>query len=137
MTALAARIEDLKLLKWFQLAGFYLFWPAVALIVWGELTQTPIPLEAEISDKVLHFTAYFGLAGMVCLALKGERRVIPAILGLAVLGGALEVIQGYVGRDCSLYDELANIGGAVTGAVIGWAVLRLVRPKVLAASSAS
>lgn len=133
----ARQIKSAELGKWLQRSGVYLFWPAVALIVWGELSPQAGALEFEVSDKVLHFTAYFGLAGMVCLALKADRRVLAATLGLAALGGVLEVLQGFTGRDPSIFDELANIAGAFSGAACGWLALRVLRPKVLAAPGAS
>ena len=43
----------------------WLFWPGVVLIVWGELTPNPPNLGGIFGwDKLEHFTAYFGLAGM-------------------------------------------------------------------------
>jgi hypothetical protein len=36
------------------------------------------------------------------------------------MGAALEIIQGFVGRDCDVWDETANTLGVVTGLVVGW-----------------
>jgi VanZ family protein len=121
-----------KLLKWFYLLAFYLFWPAAALIVWGELDPKPPSLETNIWDKALHFIAYFGLAGIAGVALKADRRMFAAVLGLVALGGVLEILQGFTGRDPSLLDEAANTLGAVCGAGAGWLLIRLLRPKILA-----
>lgn len=119
-------------MRWSTTLAFYLFWPAVALVVWGELSTGPSEIEAVIWDKALHFTAYFGLAGMTCLALKADRRVIAATLGLVLLGGVLEIAQGLTGRDPSWLDQLANSIGAVLGAGTGWLIIQLLRPKALA-----
>jgi VanZ family protein len=119
-------------MKWSPILALYLLWPAMALIVWGEVKPDAGEIETIVWDKALHFIAYFGLGGMVCMALKGERRVIAAILGLAVLGGALEIVQGFTGRDPSFLDETANILGAISGAAAGWLLLRALRPKILA-----
>jgi VanZ family protein len=121
-----------KLARWFQIIGLYLFWPAIAVICWGELTPQPAALETHIWDKALHFSAYFGLGGLICLALKADRRVVAATMGLVLFGGLLEIAQGFTGRDPSFYDELANTLGAVTGAGLGWLILWLVRSKALA-----
>lgn len=124
-------MERQKLLKWSRLAAFYLFWPALVLIVWGELDPSPPSLEAVIWDKLLHFIAYFGLAGIASVALRGDRRVVASTLGLIVLGGVLEILQGFTGRDPSLFDEIANTLGAVAGALAGRLLIRLLRPKIL------
>jgi VanZ family protein len=115
--------ETLK--KWIPLLALYLLWPALALVAWGELKPKPSEIEREFWDKALHFTAYFGLAGMVCLALKADRRVLWATLGLVLMGGFFEIMQGFTGRDPSFFDELANTLGAFCGAGTGWLVFLL------------
>jgi VanZ family protein len=127
-------MERQKLMKWSHLLAFYLFWPAVALIVWGELNPQPPSLETQIWDKALHFIAYFGLAGIATVALKADRRVVAATMGLIVLGGLLEILQGFTGRDPSLLDEAANSLGAISGAGTGWLLIRILRPKILAST---
>ena len=100
-------------------AALYLFWPAVALIAWGELTPHPPTFTAMFWDKSLHFTAYFGLASMATVVLGVQRRTLWAILGLIALGGVLEILQGFTGRDPDIFDELANTIGAISGALVG------------------
>ena len=99
-----------------RLADAVLFWPALAVVVWGEVFA-PIHLHLldRVNDKVLHFIAYFGLAVMAAAAFKGRRGAVWAVLALIVMGGVLEIVQGYVGRDMSLGDELANASGALIG----------------------
>lgn len=121
----------IRLMKWGPTLALYLVWPAIALVVWGELKPTPSEIETLVWDKALHFTAYFGLGGIFCMALKGDRRVLAAILGLAALGGVLEIVQGFTGRDASFYDEAANILGAFCGAGAGWLLIKALRPKIL------
>jgi VanZ family protein len=103
-----------------------LFWPAVAVVTWGELTPSPPHLEVYVWDKLLHFTAYFGLAGLAALSLKSRRALLYAVLGLIAFGGALEVVQGMTGRDAEWLDEAANTLGAILGAFAGLTCLRLV-----------
>jgi VanZ family protein len=121
-----------KLMKWSPTLALYLLWPAIALVVWGEVKPQASEIETIIWDKALHFIAYFGLGGMICVALKGRRRVLAAILGLAVLGGLLEIVQGFTGRDPSFLDEAANILGAICGAAVGWLLIKALGPKTLA-----
>ena len=106
-----------------RLSAMWLFWPAVAVVVWGELFATASETP-HVWDKLLHFTAYFGLSGLALVALVGRtRRTLLAALGLVLLGGALEVVQGMIGRDMSLYDELANAIGVLAGLGVGWIYL--------------
>jgi VanZ family protein len=121
------------LVKWLPRLAVLVFLPAMAVVSWGELSTTAAAAEADFWDKGLHFIAYFGLAGILCVALKGDRRALTATLLVALFGGVLEILQGFVGRDPDIFDEIANILGAATGAGTGWFALWLVRPKTLAA----
>jgi hypothetical protein len=50
-------------LPWVRRAGAWLFWPALAVVAWGELTPHPPALPGPLLwDKAQHFTAYFGLS---------------------------------------------------------------------------
>ncbi len=111
-----------RLLSFSRRAVRWLFLPALALIVWGELSPNPLPDAFEAtSDKLLHFTAYFILGGMAWSVFREGRRGALAVFVVIVLGGVLEVLQGMVGRDMSFWDEVANTAGALTG--VGAAVL--------------
>ena len=101
-----------------RLADALLFWPVLALVIWGELKPGVPHLLQDFSDKVLHFGAYFVLGAMAGGALKRRDGVVWAVLGLIVIGAILEVIQGYVGRETSLLDGLTNAAGAITGATL-------------------
>ena len=111
-----------------QNLSLWLFWPGVALIVWGELTPSPPDLSSILAwDKAQHFIAYFGLASMATMVLGLNRRLAGAVLGVILLGGALEILQGYTGRDPDIFDFIANLVGALCGTAIGaicWVALR-------------
>jgi VanZ family protein len=113
-------------IKFLHRLAVLLFWPAAVVVTWGELTPSPPHLEAYVWDKLLHFTAYFGLAALAALSLKSRRALLYAVLGLIVFGGMLEIAQGLTGRDASWLDELANTLGAVSGALLGLLFVRLV-----------
>jgi VanZ family protein len=117
-----------KVMKLSHLLALYLFWPAVLVVLWGELDPHP-ELEQEFWDKSLHFMAYFGLAGLGTVALNAGRRAAWAVLGLIAFGGFLEIVQGVIGRDMSLYDELANALGALGGGMSGWLLMRALGHK--------
>jgi VanZ family protein len=117
-----------KVTRWSHVLALVLFWPALAWVIWGELTPSP-ELEQHFWDKGLHFLAYFGLAGLATVALNARRMAIFAPVGLIAVGGALEIVQGMVGRDCSLYDELANSAGACIGWLCGWLLMNVLGPR--------
>jgi VanZ family protein len=119
--------------KWLPRLAIFLFLPALGAVSWGELSASAAAAEANFWDKGLHFIAYFGLAGILCVALKGDRRALTATVLIALFGAVLEILQGFTGRDPDVFDELANILGAVAGAGTGWLALRLLRSKTLAA----
>jgi len=101
------------------------FWPALAVVIWGELSPHPPHLEVTTSDKLLHFVAYFGLSAIATTAL-GARRILWIVLVMSALGGALEIAQSLTGRDAEWLDEAANAAGAAAGALAAYLFLRLV-----------
>ncbi len=110
-----------------------LFWPVLALVVWGELSSSSegllFRLVGQINDKILHFNSYFVLGAMAGAALKSRKPVIWTVVGLICLGGVLEIIQSYVGRDMSFWDETANAAGAIGGAVIARIIVEPLRRR--------
>lgn len=95
------------------------------VIAWLSL----IPMEGvpapEVSDKLRHFAAYAALAAPLAVAL-GTRRWMMAALLAAIYGGAMEVAQALAptGREGSVADAAANLGGAVLGAAAARLVWR-------------
>jgi VanZ family protein len=123
-----------SLLHRLRIADEILFYPALFLVIWGELGSAPEPpffdWLGDLKDKGMHFTAYFGLAAMAAMGLRRRQPVIYAALGLILLGGALEVLQGYTGRDMSAYDELANTVGVILGALAGRGFIERLRRRL-------
>lgn len=111
---------------WFRQFCRWLFVPALAVVIWGELKPSTHGADM-IWDKLLHFTAYFGLASIATVALRGRRSAVWAAFALAVFGGILEIAQGFVGRDAEWGDELANIVGVCFGFAAGLLTLQLLR----------
>ena len=122
---------DRPLLHRARIADKILFFPALLLVIWGELTATEPPLlgDVEFQDKLLHFIAYLCLAGMAAAGFRARKPVILAAIGLIVMGGVLEIVQGYTGRDMSLGDEIANAAGVIAGAICGRAVIEPLRRR--------
>ena len=117
--------------KWVDLgrvAARGLLVPAILVIVWGELVPGA---SLPIWDKLLHFTAYFGLGLLAWIAFHKRGYAGWAVLGIVVLGGILEIVQGYVGRDMDIYDEVANALGALSGAGLAFGVRRFLAARGL------
>ena len=108
----------------------WLFWPALTIVIWGELRSHGDDLEMHLWDKLLHFTAYFGLAAIATVALRARRQVLWVLAALVVLGGMLEVVQGMIGRDADVRDEIANMLGVLCGGLVGWGIVILLAKLV-------
>ena len=119
-------------MPWIRRAGAVLFWPALAIVIWGELTPHPPKLAGPwLWDKLDHFTAYFGLMLLSTLGWGLRRSLAWVFLGVVGLGGGLEILQALVGRDGEWGDFFANDLGAVLG--LAAAVVYLAMPRRLVA----
>src|SRR5262245_56643691 len=106
-----------------RVADAILFWPVLAFVLWGQLQpEVPGPLQA-INDKLLHLTAYFVLGAMAAGAMRQRGQVKRAVIGLILVGAMVEVLQGYVGRETSVLDGVANGVGAIAGALLARVIL--------------
>jgi VanZ family protein len=118
-------------LPWVRRAGRWLFWPALAVVAWGELTPHPPTLPGPwLWDKAQHFTAYFGLSLLATLAWGLKRSLVWVFLGVVALGGGLEILQAVVGRDGTWGDFFANDLGALTGLAVAVGYLAVPRRLV-------
>jgi VanZ family protein len=115
-------------------AGAWLFWPALAVVAWGELTPHPPKAAALLWDKAEHFIAYFGLTLLASLGWGLRRSLVFVFIAVVALGGALEILQSFVGRDAEWDDFFANALGALAGLVL--AVIYLSIPRRLVAGLA-
>jgi VanZ family protein len=117
-------------LPWIRRVGAWLFWPALAVVAWGELTPHPPELTGPLSwDKLDHFIAYGGLSLLATLAWGLRRSLVWVFLAVVSLGGLLEILQTLVGRDGEWGDFIANDLGALTGLAV--AALYLAMPRRL------
>lgn len=93
-------------------------WVLVAFVVWVTLTPKP-PQDLQLIphlDKVGHFLAYALLTAWFAAILPGRRWLTGITFAFIVMGGVLEILQGFTGRDPSGFDWLIDTGGAVLGA---------------------
>lgn len=82
---------------------------------------------ANVWDKALHFVAFGLILWSIGVLFRRLPRTLAALSALA-LGGAVELIQGMVGRDASWGDLLADGLGILT-ALLMWAVWRRFEPR--------
>jgi VanZ family protein len=128
------RMNFRRLLHLIRQIDVWLVLPAIVVVIYGELShdQAVGALTSSIWDKALHFTAYFGLCVMTTVAVRASK---PALfwwaLGLVLMGGALEIIQGMTGRDGDIFDELANTIGILTGLAVGSAGVAFLKARKL------
>jgi len=117
--------------KWI-VAVVVCYW--IAIFVGTHLPKIPQGIEG-VSDKFLHFGAYAGLSGLLALIAAAYGRLsmrlcLKAFVVVVAYGVIDEISQIPVGRDCSVWDWLADIAGSCIGfscfAVL-WALIH--RPR--------
>ena len=93
---------------------------SVAPVAPGETTFGPFGLVG--TDKYTHAFAYLCLGGTLAFALAASREwvltIVLAVVVASLYGGGIEVVQGFVGRDPSIFDWAADILGALIGALL-------------------
>ena len=107
----------------------------VVMAAAGALSLLPapdVPPDLSGADKIVHFALYAVLAFTTSRAAggreadredRGSDALVAAVVGFAVavvFGGAMEWLQGTLGRDPSWGDLLADMGGAVAGSAFWW-----------------
>ena len=102
---------------------------AVLLVLLALLLAPGGTIESEqlIWDKAAHFIAFGLVLWSFAVMFRGIPRPSAALSAIA-LGAAVEVIQGFIGRDPSWGDLLADALGVATALVI-WIVWRGFRPR--------
>jgi VanZ family protein len=110
----------------------------VLAVYWTALfTGTHLPsisaITPNFSDKVMHFSGFFGLAFLLCWVIPTRRhpaRKFAAVAVIAIAYGAFdEISQGFVrGRTTDIRDFGADVTGVLT-AIAVYATLRALFPK--------
>ncbi len=101
-----------------------LYWPGIFILTHIPMSVMPL-FEVHVSDKTLHFLAYFVLVFLLWFAINPNTKMHwrkPAmwwILFVVVWYGVFdEWLQGYVGRDPDIVDFLADLGGSVAALIL-------------------
>jgi VanZ family protein len=111
---------------------------AALIFILSSFEQLPSP-PSGITDKHEHFSIYFLLGLTLVRAFAGGRLsnitwsvALVSALTVVAYGASDEFHQSFVpGRDCSVYDLMADaIGGAAAGLVLlAWAIIRRRRER--------
>jgi VanZ family protein len=105
------------------LAWRLLAWGTALAILVGSLWPSMPPVPGGVSDKLLHYLAYVALA-LVFTAAFSRRHWLAIALGLALFGGAIELLQHWLpGQRAGEWRDLAaNLAGIATGLAAALAV---------------
>lgn len=82
---------------------------------------------SNVWDKAAHFVAFGLILWSIGVLFRRLPRTLAALSALA-LGGAVEIVQGMVGRDASWADLLAD-GLGIMLALLLWAIWRRFQPR--------
>lgn len=103
---------------WLLLAGYWL-----VILTGTHLPSIPAPPSGFHWDKLVHFTAYAGLAFLIagCFSRGGKRLSVLAncLIWLVVIAYGVfdEFSQPRFGRSCDLLDWYADVAGATVGLI--------------------
>ena len=99
-----------------------LFWTLTAVFWVSIFVATHIPAQrlpdVSVSDKFMHFVAYFVLASLVYISTRltnpSRNGLGATVIAIAMVYGAIdELLQPLVNRNADLDDWLYDVGGAV------------------------
>ena len=100
-----------------------LYWPGIFVLAHIPLPQ--VVRGVAVSDKTIHYLAYFVLVFLVWCGINPERKVnwrkarVWWVLFVVVSYGAFdEWLQGYVGRSPDVRDFLADVAGGLTSLIV-------------------
>jgi VanZ family protein len=105
------------------LALLALYWPAIFILLHMRLPQ--VVRRVAVSDKTIHYLAYFVLVFLLWCAISPEKKVnwrksnVWWLLFVVVCYGVFdEWLQDYVGRGSDVRDFLADVAGGVTSLIV-------------------
>jgi len=108
------------------LGGTAAYW--LLMLVLTHIPEIPKDYEPGVGDKWEHRIGYFLLAlglGLSLSAWQGrlDWRRIALVIGIFAIYGAFdELTQPLFGRECDLFDWLADLQGGVAGSLLAYAI---------------
>jgi len=115
----AANIADLRT------RNIDIYATVVIAVVIGMATLTPVEELPAVSgsDKLYHLISFAILT--LPIAIIRPRAVWVIFILSVVYGGAIEVLQPLINRNCELADFLADVAGVALGMAMSKALVRL------------
>jgi VanZ family protein len=115
---------------WLRRGTFFVlvaYW--LALITGTHVPQPPKMMGLEAHDKLLHTSAYAGLAFLLMLnvwwrARPSARHFAAILVVVAICGGLDELTQPPFGRTADWFDWFADLGGTAIGLAVAAGVCR-------------
>lgn len=95
-----------------------------------------VQIATEVSDKLKHFTAFFGLALLCCYVTSNPpndrrataKRFLKITLSLSLYACIDELTQAFIpGRYPDWYDVLADIAGILAAITLYWTTKRILK----------
>ena len=107
----------------------FVFCLAVAVLTHESLLPSIGAPSLNYWDKLVHYVAYFILAGLALFAFV-RTKLLALFIVLSLLGGGLEIGQALMdaGRDGTWGDQLANMLGAATPLRLWYLYCRIKKP---------
>jgi VanZ family protein len=99
-------------------------WAILGAVIYGSLDRPDTTMPIVVSDKLVHFGAYW-LMTMWFAGLLQRRRYPWLAVAMFLFGGVIELLQGAMGfgRDADWHDLVANSLGIVTALGVAYAGL--------------
>ena len=121
----AANIADLRT------RNIDIYATIIIAVVIGMATLTPVEELPAVSgsDKLYHLIS-FAILTLPIAIIRPKALWVIFILSV-VYGGAIEVLQPLVNRNCELADFLADAGGAALGMAMSKAFVRLLQTNTV------
>ena len=90
----------------------------LAVIIGSMMPARDVPIDmAHVMDKVVHFLGYFVLSAYGMNVFRKLRHARYAVLFLVLLGGVIEIAQGFLthSRSADFHDFVVNGLGVLAG----------------------
>ncbi|EDP58256.1 VanZ family protein [Vibrio sp. AND4] len=103
-----------------------------ALIAYLSLSSGELQDWGDIAylDKIQHTMAYSGFGFLAGFSVASWRQRLVVALSVLLFSAMIEVLQGYVGRQTSWNDLIANTIGILTG-LLCYRIWSLYRPRLV------
>ncbi len=95
---------------------WFLCFGAILFLTLSKFDNTPKVPKIENLDKVVHFLMFFAMAFLGRVVIIKTRNDsfpwnIANFVCVCIMGGMIELLQPYFGRECSLMDFVADVAG--------------------------